>query len=79
MASGAAGPTGRQILRATLFGLASLGMYLCLFVFAAEILDLCSRGGWHFLIPVTIAFAFSYVHGAFTGYFWDALGVQAKR
>jgi hypothetical protein len=29
-------------------------------------------------LPVITAFVFSFAHGAFTGYFWDALGVRAK-
>jgi hypothetical protein len=29
-------------------------------------------------LPVITAFAFSLAHGAFTGYFWDVVGVRAK-
>ena len=29
-------------------------------------------------LPVATAFAFSIAHGAFTGYFWDVLGVRAR-
>lgn len=32
-----------------------------------------------FLLPIAIAFAFSYIHGEFTGRFWHALGLQAKK
>jgi len=78
MASGAAVFDGKQVARATLFGLASFALYLCLFLFELEILELSVRGSWHFLIPVAIAFVFSFTHGTFTGYFWDALGVRAK-
>lgn len=28
--------------------------------------------------PVLTAFVFSVAHGAFTGYFWEALGIRAK-
>lgn len=30
-----------------------------------------------FIIPVIVAFIFSYVHGSFTGYFWESLGLRA--
>jgi hypothetical protein len=33
----------------------------------------------YFLLPIAIAFVFSYVHGEFTGRFWHALGLQAKK
>lgn len=32
---------------------------------------------WHVLIPILLAFAISLVHGAFTGLFWDAMGLKA--
>lgn len=31
---------------------------------------------WHVLIPILIAFAISYVHGAFTGLFWELMGLK---
>lgn len=47
--------------------------------------DLCtgkggtfSEGHWyHALVPILIAFAISYTHGAFTGLFWDSMGLKA--
>ena len=33
--------------------------------------------GWHVLVPIGLAFAISYVHGAFTGLFWDVMGLKA--
>jgi hypothetical protein len=42
-----------------------------------------ARGGhmeagvwWHVLIPILLAFAISFVHGAFTGLFWDVMGLK---
>lgn len=36
------------------------------------------EGNWLFVfVPILIAFAVSYVHGAFTGMFWDSLGLKA--
>jgi len=69
----------RQSVKAVLYGGASAGLYTGLFIFEKLLAEACSRGGWYFAIPVAIAFAFSIVHGSFTGYFWDVLGVQAKR
>jgi hypothetical protein len=71
--------TDRQVARAVLLGLVTLALYVTLFLFEEHVLELSTRGEWHFLIPVGIAFAFSLVHGAFTGSFWDALGVRAKK
>ncbi len=31
---------------------------------------------WHVLLPILLAFAISYVHGAFTGLFWDLMGLK---
>lgn len=37
------------------------------------------EGNWLFVfIPILIAFAVSYVHGAFTSSFWDSIGFKAK-
>jgi hypothetical protein len=69
----------RQITRTVVLGIVTLLLYLGLFLFERPLLELSSRGGWYFLAPVAIAFAFSLVHGAFTGYFWDVLGIRAKK
>ena len=60
-------------------GLVSGGLYLALYLFHHEILAACSRtDGWYPALPVIAAFAFSIAHGAFTGYFWEVLGVTAR-
>lgn len=66
-------------LKAIGLGMLSLALYWGLYVFHVPILEFTERGGWFFIVPVTIAFLFSYVHGAFTSAFWDALGVYAKK
>jgi len=60
------------------FGSLTAVLYLALFYFEDEIVALTSQGGWSFLLPVAIAFAFSYGHGNFTAVFWDWLGIKAK-
>lgn len=68
---------------AVLFGIASIGLYLLLFIFNDEIRHMAeatSRGDKTlFFVPIIIAFIFSIIHGAFTGHFWEALGVKAKK
>ena len=61
-----------------LWGIVSALLYLLLYAFEESILDWSEQGGWFFLVPIATAFVFSLVHGTFTGYFWDVLGVKAK-
>jgi len=70
---------GRLLTRAILFGTASLIMYFILYFFEDGILDITTRGGWYFILPVLIAFVFSFVHGNFTSFFWEILGIKAKK
>jgi len=65
------------ILTASL-GFLSVTLYFLLYHFEQPILDLSEKGGWYFIVPLSMAFVFSIVHGAFTGRFWDLLGVKAK-
>lgn len=60
------------------FGSLTAVLYFALFYFETEVVEITSKGGWSFLIPVAIAFAVSYGHGNFTGAFWDWLGIKAK-
>jgi hypothetical protein len=67
--------------KAALYGLISCVLYTVLF-FSADRLVAWARATHDgdklfFFAPIVIAFAFSYVHGAFTGYFWEALGLKA--
>ena len=61
-------------------GLISGALYLALFLFHHEIMAAFTRtDGWYPVLPVITAFAFSFTHGAFTGYFWEVLGITARR
>jgi hypothetical protein len=60
------------------YGAVSTLLYALLYFFGDEILRWTTRGGWFFVLPVAIAFLFSFFHGGFTGYFWEVLGVQAR-
>lgn len=63
-----------------LYGVGSVALYLLLFSYAdltVEWAQLTREGHKaYFLIPIVIPFIFSIVHGAFTGYFWDAIGMK---
>jgi len=68
------------LAKAIVYGAASLALYALLFLYAEETVELARRTRegekiW-FLVPIVIAFAFSLVHGAFTGAFWDAIGLR---
>ena len=60
-------------------GAASAACYGLLFAYEKEVMAAFTRtDGWYPLLPVVTALAFSFVHGAFTAYFWEVLGVQAR-
>jgi hypothetical protein len=61
------------------YGVIVVILYGLLFAYENEIVQICTRGGWWFLFPVAVAFVFSIFHGTFTGLFWEALGVQARK
>lgn len=68
-----------QGLRTIGLGILSFVLYLLLFVYEQEVLKLSLEGAWGFTVPIVIAFVFSFVHGSFTGGFWDMLGLKAKK
>ncbi len=60
-------------------GIASALCYVLLFSYQKEVMAACTRtDGWYPALPVVTAFVFSLAHGAFTGYFWEVLGVKAR-
>jgi multisubunit Na+/H+ antiporter MnhB subunit len=71
--------SGGSATKALLLGALSLGLFILLFTNEPLVLDLARQARWMFVVPVGIAFLFSFVHGAFTGAFWDALGIKAKK
>jgi len=71
--------TRRLLNKTFVFGLTSLVLYSMLYLLEDALEEITSRGRWYFLIPVGIAFLFSFVHGNFTSHFWDMLGVKARK
>ncbi|MDH5179679.1 MAG: hypothetical protein OEZ39_19540 [Gammaproteobacteria bacterium] len=64
-------------------GVGSASLYMLLFAYSDLILRM-AKATLHgdkglFFVPILIAFAFSFVHGAFTGHFWEALGLKPKQ
>lgn len=60
-------------------GAATVVLYALLFANEAEVMASFTRtDGLYPLLSVITAFVFSLVHGAFTAYFWDTLGVRPR-
>ena len=61
-------------------GIASASLYLLLYLYEREVMAAFTRtDGWYPALPVIAAFAFSFAHGAFTGYFWEVLGIRGRQ
>ena len=61
-------------------GLVSASLYLLLFLYETEIMQIYTRTDTFYpALPIITAFAFSFAHGAFAGYFWEVVGIKAKR
>lgn len=60
-------------------GIISVGMYAALLLNQDLLNSYFGRGGAYALLPIVTAFAFSFVHGSFTGDFWTVLGVEAAK
>lgn len=70
----------RKALKAALvFGALSAALYLALFLNQGTVMTYYTKGGMYAALPVMTAFLFSFVHGAFTGSFWSALGIEASK
>jgi hypothetical protein len=66
-----------------LLGIASAALYGLLYHYDRSLVNLAMEAHnghrtW-FFVPILVALTFSLAHGAFTGYFWDMLGIKAKK
>jgi hypothetical protein len=68
----------QSLLRTALLGAITLSLFALLLIEQRAIIELTSKGRWLFVVPVGIAFMFSFMHGKFTANFWDLLGIKAK-
>jgi hypothetical protein len=61
-------------------GAMSASLYFLLYFYEKEIMESFTRpDGLYPALPVIAALVFSFAHGAFTGYFWEAVGVTARQ
>lgn len=68
-------PWGKLVATGTVTAI----LYTLLFAFEKEMMASFTRtDGLYPFLPIAAAFAFSLSHGAFTGYFWDALGIKPR-
>ncbi len=69
--------------RAVAFGVASLLLFVSIFAFADELVEMARRTRQgekiYFLVPISVAFLVSFVHGAFTHHFWETLGLKPAK
>lgn len=67
---------------AALLGTFSIALYALLYYFSEELVQMAEatrRGNKSFFpIPIALALLFSWVHGTFTGHFWDLLGFKPR-
>jgi hypothetical protein len=69
----------RPYLTTVLYGAVSVVMYFLLLAKQDLITDTFAKGGMYAVLPIAMAFAFSFFHGHFTGGFWSCLGIEASR
>jgi hypothetical protein len=73
----------RPIAATILFGTISIVLYIALLTYSDLLVDLAyrTRSGDKtlFFVPIIIAFVFSFVHGNFTGNFWESMGLRAAK
>lgn len=70
----------KTALKSTIFfGLLTAGLYTAVFSNAPLIMKYFTKGGLYAVLPVGTAFIFSFVHGAFTGSFWTACGIEPSK
>jgi len=64
---------------AAIWGGISIILYAALLLYQDTVIDYFGRGGLFALLPIAVAFLFSYVHGSFTGSFWSVIGIEASK
>jgi hypothetical protein len=75
----AAEQTQRPYAKTAIFGAVSIAMYFLLLTKQDMINETVVKGGLFALVPIAMAFLFSYIHGNFTGCFWSSCGIEASK
>ncbi len=73
--SGKKKPVGKMVF----FGICSALLYGAVLTQQGLITAYFTRGALYAALPIAGAFAISYIHGHFTGYFWSVLGIEARK
>ncbi|MBI4795093.1 MAG: universal stress protein [Deltaproteobacteria bacterium] len=61
------------------YGIAAAGLYAALFWNTDTVMHYFTKGSWYAALPIATVFVVSFVHGAFSNYLWEALGIQAPK
>ena len=70
----------RRALKSAIgFGILTGALYAAVFLNEGTVMTYFTKGGVYAALPVMTAFIFSFAHGAFTGSFWSALGIEASK
>ncbi len=69
----------KALKNAVIFGLITAAFYAAVFLNADTVMKYFTKGGMYAFLPVGAAFLVSFIHGAFTGNFWTALGIEASK
>ncbi len=69
----------KALKSAVIFGLLTAAFYMAVFLNEGTVMKYFIKGGMYAFLPVTAAFVVSFLHGAFTGNFWSALGIEASK
>ncbi len=69
----------KPVVKMLVMGVLSIGLYAALLTHQDMVNETFGKGSWYAFLPIVTAFAFSFVHGAFTGDFWTVLGIEAAK
>ena len=69
----------RPVFSTLIFGAISISAYLLLFMNEEWVINNFTKGDWYAVYPISTAFFFSFVHGAFASYFISTLGLEEKK
>ena len=79
MATNSGKAKGKPFGKMLLFGIGSTILYALVLSYQGLITAYFTRGAMYAVLPIASAFAVSYIHGHFTGYFWSVLGIEANQ
>jgi len=69
----------RPYVQTALFGAVSVALYVLLLAKQDLVNENVAKGGLFALLPIAMAFVFSFFHGNFTGCFWSSCGIEASK